>query len=67
MERRNPTCLHCGGGTVADSIGTDNVYYKCTTTGCRCLIVSGRTGIKVVGECLTLYRTGREVHSVPVS
>ena len=67
MERRNPTCIHCGSGTVVDGIGTNIIYYKCTRTGCRCLIVSGRDGTKVVGECLTMYRTGREIHSVPVA
>ncbi len=62
-------CPHCGGPTVSGrlSINTLARYYKCTTTGCRCSISRLEGIVRVEGECLTMYRTGREVHIVPVA
>ena len=54
MDRLNPTCGHCGGGTIAEGLGGDGaIYHKCYRTGCRCTVVTTRTETKTLEPCLT--------------
>ena len=62
MKRRNPTCGHCGSGTIADGLSYECIYYKCTRTGCRSLVIFIPRKTHTESPCLTEYRNGSCQH-----
>ena len=61
---RTLRCGHCGGATTLTHAGTDILYYRCTTTGCRCGVTLDKEGtVTTTGPCVSLYRDGIEPHS----
>jgi len=64
MERINPTCGHCGAGTVTEGLSSNgSILYKCTRTGCRCMVAVSRTGTTTEQPCLAKYSEGSCAHS----